>query len=154
MNFIIPIYFSKNDFHFNNSLFYNEYNVILIFLFVAIILSIISVFFIILNSRHTLLKPYYMEGNNVIREQQLIHRVSPEPKQTKKDKKYYIINSIVSDQLYEDYCQPVLTLKIFSPPGATPRAYITKWGEYFPTDLSDTALRLYLLSENSETPFL
>ena len=45
MNFIISIYFSKNDFHFNNSLFYNEYNVILIFLFVAIILSIIIVFF-------------------------------------------------------------------------------------------------------------
>ena len=42
---ILSIYFSKNYFHFNNSLFYNEYIVILIFLFVATILSVIIVLF-------------------------------------------------------------------------------------------------------------
>jgi len=42
---ILPIYFSKNYFHFNNSLFYNEYIVILTFLFVATILSVVIVLF-------------------------------------------------------------------------------------------------------------
>jgi len=38
------ILFSMNDLHSNSSLFYNEYSVILIFLLVAIILSVIIVF--------------------------------------------------------------------------------------------------------------
>jgi len=42
---ILPIFIPKNYFHFNDSLFYNEYTVILIFLFVAIVLSIIIVLF-------------------------------------------------------------------------------------------------------------
>ena len=42
---ILSIYFSKNYFHFNNSLFYNEYIVILTFLFVATILSVVIVLF-------------------------------------------------------------------------------------------------------------
>ena len=42
---IIFISFSKNYFHSNNSLFYNEYSVILIFLIVAIVLSVIIVLF-------------------------------------------------------------------------------------------------------------
>ena len=40
---ILSFYFSKNDFHLNSSLFYNEYAVVLTFLLVAIILSIIIV---------------------------------------------------------------------------------------------------------------
>jgi hypothetical protein len=42
---ILSIYFSKNYFHFNNSLFYNEYIVILTFLFVATILSVVIALF-------------------------------------------------------------------------------------------------------------
>ena len=42
---ILSIYFSKNYLHFNNSLFYNEYIVILTFLFVATILSVVIVLF-------------------------------------------------------------------------------------------------------------
>jgi len=38
------ILFSMNDLHSNSSLFYNEYSVILIFLLVAILLSVIIVF--------------------------------------------------------------------------------------------------------------
>ena len=38
------ILFSMNDLHSNSSLFYNEYSVILIFLLVAIILSVTVVF--------------------------------------------------------------------------------------------------------------
>ncbi len=38
------ILFSMNDLHSNSSLFYNEYSVILIFLLVAVILSVILVF--------------------------------------------------------------------------------------------------------------
>lgn len=38
------ILFSMNDLHSNSSLFYNEYSVILIFLLVAVILSVIIVF--------------------------------------------------------------------------------------------------------------
>jgi len=41
---ILYILFSMNDLHSNSSLFYNEYAVILIFLLVAVILSIIIVF--------------------------------------------------------------------------------------------------------------
>lgn len=37
--------FSMNDLHSHSSLFYNEYSVILIFLLVAIILSVIIIFF-------------------------------------------------------------------------------------------------------------
>jgi len=42
---ILSLYLSKNYFHLNDSLFYNEYTVILTFLFIAIILSIIIVLF-------------------------------------------------------------------------------------------------------------
>ena len=42
---ILSSYFSKNDFHLNSSLFYNEYAVVLTFLFVAITLSIVIVLF-------------------------------------------------------------------------------------------------------------
>ena len=42
---VLYISFSKNYFHLNNSLFYNEYSIILTFLFVAIILSVIIVLF-------------------------------------------------------------------------------------------------------------
>ena len=42
---IVSIFFSKNYFHFYDSLFYNEYIVILSFLGVAIILSVIIVLF-------------------------------------------------------------------------------------------------------------
>jgi NADH-quinone oxidoreductase subunit A len=42
---ILSIFFSKNYYHSNDSLFYNEYSVVLIFLFVAIILSVIIVLF-------------------------------------------------------------------------------------------------------------
>ena len=43
---MIPfIFLSKNYFHSNDSLFYNEYTVILTFLFVAIVLSVIIVLF-------------------------------------------------------------------------------------------------------------
>lgn len=40
---ISSIYFTDNYFHLNSSLFYNEYSVILIFLAIAIILSIIII---------------------------------------------------------------------------------------------------------------
>jgi NADH-quinone oxidoreductase subunit A len=40
---ISSIYFTDNYFHLNNSLFYNEYSVILIFLAIAIVLSIIII---------------------------------------------------------------------------------------------------------------
>jgi NADH-quinone oxidoreductase subunit A len=39
------ILLSMNDLHSNNSLFYNEYSVVLIFLLIAVVLSIIIVFF-------------------------------------------------------------------------------------------------------------
>lgn len=42
---ISSIFFLKNYLHLNDSLFYNEYTVILIFLFVAIVLSVIIVLF-------------------------------------------------------------------------------------------------------------
>ena len=42
---ISSIFISKNYYHSNDSLFYNEYSVVLIFLFVAIILSVIIVLF-------------------------------------------------------------------------------------------------------------
>lgn len=42
---ILSIFFSKNYFHLNDSLFYNEYIVILNFLFVAIVLSVIIILF-------------------------------------------------------------------------------------------------------------
>jgi NADH-quinone oxidoreductase subunit A len=42
MPYILP---SMNDLHSHSSLFYNEYSVILIFLVVAIILSVIIIFF-------------------------------------------------------------------------------------------------------------
>ena len=41
---ILSIFLSDNYLHSNNSLFYNEYSVILIFLFIATILSIIIIF--------------------------------------------------------------------------------------------------------------
>jgi len=40
---ISSIYFTDNYFHLNSSLFYNEYSVILIFLAIAIVLSIIII---------------------------------------------------------------------------------------------------------------
>ena len=42
---MLSTFFSIIDFHLNESLFYNEYAVIVIFLFIAIVLSIIIVFF-------------------------------------------------------------------------------------------------------------
>jgi NADH-quinone oxidoreductase subunit A len=42
---ILSIFFSINYFHLNDSLFYNEYTIIVTFLFVAIILSVIIVLF-------------------------------------------------------------------------------------------------------------
>lgn len=41
---ILSIFLTDNYLHSNNSLFYNEYSVILIFLFIATILSIIIIF--------------------------------------------------------------------------------------------------------------
>jgi NADH-quinone oxidoreductase subunit A len=40
---ISSIFLTENYFHFNSSLFYNEYSVILIFLVIAIVLSIIII---------------------------------------------------------------------------------------------------------------
>jgi NADH-quinone oxidoreductase subunit A len=42
---ISSIFFSKNYFHLNDSLFYNEYTVILIFIFIAIVLSVVILLF-------------------------------------------------------------------------------------------------------------
>lgn len=42
---ISSIFFSKNYYHSQDSLFYSEFSVILIFLFVAIVLSIVIVLF-------------------------------------------------------------------------------------------------------------
>ena len=42
---ILSIIFSVNYFHLNESLFYNEYVVIVIFLFVAVVLSVVIVLF-------------------------------------------------------------------------------------------------------------
>lgn len=42
---MLSLFFSINFFHSNKSLFYSEYTVIVIFLFVAIVLSVIIVFF-------------------------------------------------------------------------------------------------------------
>src|SRR6056300_863041 len=42
---ISSIYFSENYFHSNDSLFYNEYTVILVFVFVAILLSVVIILF-------------------------------------------------------------------------------------------------------------
>jgi NADH-quinone oxidoreductase subunit A len=42
---ISSIFFSKNYFHLNNSLFYNEYTVILIFLSIAIVLYVVILLF-------------------------------------------------------------------------------------------------------------
>lgn len=42
---IFSIFFSISFFHFNKSLFYNQYTAIVIFLFVAIVLSVVIVFF-------------------------------------------------------------------------------------------------------------
>ena len=42
---ISSIFFSKNYFYLKNSLFYNEYTVILIFVFVALLLSVVIILF-------------------------------------------------------------------------------------------------------------
>ena len=42
---MLSLFFSINFFHSNKSLYYSEYTVIVIFLFVAIVLSVIIVFF-------------------------------------------------------------------------------------------------------------
>jgi len=42
---ISSIFFSKNYFYLKNSLFYNEYSVILLFVFIALLLSVVIILF-------------------------------------------------------------------------------------------------------------